>query len=70
MVILGDLADHSVEIDQDLVVHLDYARPSILVGLLDQGEGPAAMLAQFGQELWAGNEHWASEAPLTELTAA
>jgi hypothetical protein len=47
---LVDLADHPVEVGQDLVVHFGHAGLSVAVGHVDQGERAAPLLAQLGQK--------------------
>src|SRR5262249_11615692 len=57
-----DLADHAVEVGQDLVVHLDRAVASLGLGDVDEGERAAALLMQLGQELFPGQEYRTSQA--------
>jgi hypothetical protein len=54
--------DHSVEVAQDLLVHLGNPGVTGSFGGLDQGEGAAAVLTQLGEELRSGQEHWAGQA--------
>src|SRR5215467_13252671 len=49
-----DLADHPVEVGEDLLVHLRDPGLAFAGGDLDEGEGSVALFAELGQELWAG----------------
>jgi hypothetical protein len=57
-----DLADHAVEVGQHLLVHLQHAGVTGASGLVDQGEGPAAVGTQLGEELRSGQEHRTGQA--------
>jgi len=57
-----ELADHLLEVGQDFVVHLAHPGVPVGLGLGYQREGPAAMLAELGQELRPGHEHRAGQA--------
>jgi hypothetical protein len=59
---LIDLADHPVDVGQDLLVHLRHPCLSAGLGAVDEGEGPAAVLAKFGQALHSGQEDRAGQA--------
>jgi len=45
---LFDLADHPVEVVENLLVHLDHAGLPAAFGHIDQGESAPLLLAQFG----------------------
>jgi predicted ATP-grasp superfamily ATP-dependent carboligase len=42
---LFDLADHLVQVGEDLLIHCGDSCVSLACGHLDEGEGPAALLA-------------------------
>jgi len=57
-----DLADHAVEVGEDVGVHLGHSGLPVGLRVVDEGEGPAAVLAQLGWELGPGEEHRAGQA--------
>ena len=56
-----DSGDHAVEVGEDLLVHLNDAGTSGGLGGVDESQRPAAVFAQFGQKLGAGQEHRAGQ---------
>src|SRR6185437_9620395 len=62
LLVLLDLADHAVQVVQDLLVHLDYAVMPLVLRHVDESERSAALLAQFGQELRPCQENRARQA--------
>src|SRR5664280_980155 len=53
---LVDLADHLVQVGQDFGVHLGHPGVPVRLGLVDEGQGAAAVLTKFGplaQAQWA-----------------
>jgi len=56
--------DHLVEVGEDLAVHLGDAGLPVAGGGFDERQRAVPLLAQFGQELWAGDEDRAGQAPL------
>jgi len=64
LLVLFDLADHAVQVGENLLVHLRDPGLALARGYFHEGERAAALLAELGQELGAGEEDWAGQAPV------
>jgi hypothetical protein len=67
LILLVDLADHAVQVVQDLLVHLDYAGLALALRDVEERERAAVLLAQLGQELRPSEEDGAGQAGFSEL---